>query len=296
LVEWGFDEGELDAVGWGDDEDELPDPGAQVDKAAELQEKWQTELGQVWEIGAHRLACGDCTDEAVVRAVMGGERAGITATDIPYEVTPKSWDKLPELSTFFSMIDNVSSDNAPFITTSINPLTARLISFFPDRYRHSWIWNKKLAGNFMTAKKRPMMIHEDITVFCAGDLYYKPMMMKGVKRTKGGSGVSRLWEMELTSQVNDEYYPRSIIEIGNTDRTSIVHPTEKPEALYRYLLAMYSCDESIVFDPFLGSGTTMVAAQNLNRRCFGIEIEPKYCAVILERMSGMGLEPKLIRP
>lgn len=142
----------------------------------------------------------------------------------------------------------------------------------------------------MTAKKRPMMIHEDITVFCAGDLYYEPLMIKGVKRVKGGAGTSRLWKMKLTSQINDEYYPRSIIEIGNTDRVDIIHPTEKPVPLYEYLLAMYSRDGDIVFDPFLGSGTTLVACQKLGRKGRGIEIHSPYVAVALERLSLMQLD------
>jgi len=62
------------------------DPGAQVDKAAELQEKWGTALGQVWEVGDHRIVCGDCTDAAVVAAVMRGERAGAVVTDPPYGI------------------------------------------------------------------------------------------------------------------------------------------------------------------------------------------------------------------
>jgi len=266
------------------------DPGAQVDKAQELLEKWGVCVGDVWEIpsrhgGVHRLVCGDCTDKAVVDKVMQGEKADCVATDIPYEVTPKAWDKLPELNMLIGLVDDVSSKDSAFITTSTNPLTAKIISTFPDRYRHSWVWDKKLAGNFMTAKHKPMMVHEDITVLCRGNLSYVPVMTKGIMRTKGGGGSSRLWEMELTQQVNDEYYPRSIIEIGNTDRSDILHPTEKPEPLYRYLLSMYSKVGQIVLDPFLGSGTTLVACENLGRKGRGIEVSPSYVAVTLERLS-----------
>jgi len=72
------------------------------------------------------------------------------------------------------------------------------------------------------------------------------------------------------------------------------HNAEKPVGLFRRCLENSSEFDGTVYDPFLGSGTTMVAAEQLGRICYGMEIEPKYVAVTLERMSGMGLEPKLV--
>ena len=72
------------------------------------------------------------------------------------------------------------------------------------------------------------------------------------------------------------------------------HPTEKPVDLLIEILKRWTAGGCVIADPFLGSGTTMVAAEQLGRICYGMEIEPKYVAVALERMSGMGLEPKLV--
>lgn len=86
LVDWGFDEATLLGAGFEFDTDDEPPPLAQMDKADELQEKWGVRTGDLWEIGRHRLICGDCTDADVVAQVMGGERAGAIVTDPPYGI------------------------------------------------------------------------------------------------------------------------------------------------------------------------------------------------------------------
>src|SRR5512139_1718606 len=85
LLEWGFDKKELDLDLWAGETAE--DPGAQMDKAEELREKWGVETGQLWQLGEHRLICGDCTDRAVVERVMGDDRAEMVWTDPPYGVS-----------------------------------------------------------------------------------------------------------------------------------------------------------------------------------------------------------------
>src|SRR5512139_1397734 len=84
LLEWGFEKKELDLDLWLPEPPE--DPGAQIDKAEELREKWGVESGQLWKLGEHRLICGDCTDRAVVERVMGGEKA-VVLTDPPYGIS-----------------------------------------------------------------------------------------------------------------------------------------------------------------------------------------------------------------
>ena len=99
-----FELDDLDIVGFNEQEridfgiQEKPSADAepQTDRAAELLEKWGVKTGDLWAIGEHRLICGDCTDPAVVERVMGGEKAGACVTDIPYEVTPKEWEGMPE--------------------------------------------------------------------------------------------------------------------------------------------------------------------------------------------------------
>jgi hypothetical protein len=92
LLEWGFDEKELQLGGFDLDGDKPEDPGAQIDKAEELRVKWNVQSGQLWKLGEHRLICGDCTDRAVVERVMGGEKALVMITDPPYGVNlDQSW-------------------------------------------------------------------------------------------------------------------------------------------------------------------------------------------------------------
>src|SRR5690606_12689158 len=84
LLEWGFSEEELTGLEFGGKNEPGEDPGPQIDRAEELREKWGVEAGQLWQLGEHRIICGDCTDPAVVERVMQGEKAGAVVADPPY--------------------------------------------------------------------------------------------------------------------------------------------------------------------------------------------------------------------
>jgi site-specific DNA-methyltransferase (adenine-specific) len=157
----------------------------------------------------------------------------------------------------------------------------------PKMFKYEWIWNKKQTGNPFLAKIQPLKIHESILIFEGNP--YNPIMREGVLRKKGGAKKSLLYNRASSSSFNNTYYPTSMIEIAN-ERTGKLHPTQKPVALFEYLIKTYSNEGDLILDNCAGSGTTGVAAKNLKRNFILIEKEPKYVEIARERIKNMPIK------
>lgn len=275
LLDWGFDEAELDLDMWGVEEPPV-DPGAEVSRADELREKWQTELGQLWQLDEHRLICGDCTDAEVVERLMGGEKASLIVTDPPYGVSYDGGannekkrevivgDDDVDLYDRFLKVAPYNDKCALYMWHAGQRATAVYIAAEQNGFtvRSQIIWHKLKAhyGAWMAQYKQK---HEPC-LYC----------VKNAPEFSGRTNEVTVWEYDQPSR--NEF-----------------HPTEKPIELMDRCIGNHPYD--LVYDPFLGSGTTMIAAERLGRRCFGIDIDPKYVAVALERWAEMtGIQPVLL--
>jgi len=259
-------------------------PEAQVDRAAELQEQWKTERGQLWEIqgkaGVHRLLCGDSTEAEDVELVMGGEKASLFATDPPYGVAYNDETGTGDGDT----IQNDENDGPKLQAFLEATFTAWLPSLRDDA---AWyLWHAQLTQGFFAAAAAAadILIHRQI-------IWVKPSLVLGHGDYH--------WRHELCfygwrkGHRCPWYGDRSQTTVWEMGREGDApHPTQKPVEAYARPLKVNTKPREVCADPFLGSGTTMVAAEQLGRICYGIEIEPKYCAVILQRMTDMGLEPR----
>ena len=263
----------------GDDLDELlasitpdnptDDPGAQIDRAEELNEKWGVKRGDLWVIpskhgGEHRLLCGDSTSEDVVKRLMDGEIAEILTSDPPYNVNVE--------------YGNNSDDSKDEIGY--------------NSFSKCWV------GLWMQYSDKQIITPGGINHFLWMewfDPYHIGIWVKTNALTRGRISNSWCWEpIFFFGSQWDRNRNNDIFDYPIGKQKDVAnHPCPKPIKLWTDIIKTYSILQSIICDPFLGSGTTMVASEQLNRKCYGIEIEPKYCAVILERMSGMGLEPVL---
>lgn len=264
---------------WGQPE-AVADPGAQIDRAEELREKWGVERGQLWEIGAHRLLCGDSTDAGDVGRLFAGEVVpALCVTDPPYGVSyDASWreeishaegrrmgkvandDRADWSATWALFPGDVIYSWHPAGATSLVHAAALQDSGFALRIQIIWA-----KSNFPIGRGDYHVRHEPC--------WYAVRKDRPAHRTDDRTQTT-LWEINLDANV----------EGG--------HSTQKPVECMARPIRNHEFDS--VYDPFLGSGTTMVAAEQLGRRCFALEIEPKYVAVALERMAGMGIEPRLL--
>ena len=202
--------------------------------------------------------------------------------DLPYGTTASKWDSIIPFEPLWEQYERVIKDNGAIVLTASQPFTTKLIDSNIDLFRYCWVWNKKISGNPLLAKHQPLKVHEDICVFSKKRHNYYPKMRKGKMRKKGG-GRSKLFDMEMSAKYSDEYYPISIIEFSNAKRG--VHPTQKPVALFEYLIKTYTNEGETVLDNCMGSGTTAIACLNSGRNYIGFELDEDYYNLAQDRIK-----------
>jgi DNA modification methylase len=224
-------------------------------------------LGDLFEIGEHRLLCGDSTDSDAVAKLMDGNKADMVFTDPPYGINVVQGDsvgggKLAKVNTYSKIIGDETTDTAKaFYNTCISLGMENFIiwggNYFTDFLPPSmcWIvWDKENTGNFADVELAWTSFDK------AAKLYkwqWNGMIRKGDKNIEGKTRV---------------------------------HPTQKPVGLFGDIFNDF--EFKICFDGFLGSGSTMVASHQFKRKCYGMELDPKYCQVIIDRM--IKLDPTLV--
>lgn len=288
LQEWGLDldfttpfeedaDGNEGVVG-NDDDFEVPEDVEGI--------KTSIVLGDLIEIGEHRLLCGDSTDSDQVAKLMNGEKADMVVTDPPYNVNygadknHPSWNNKRGDRTIKN--DKMSADDfAAFIQgafASILPFCDGVIYCFGAQGKDGRIMFTVLDN----------MFHNSATIIWLKD---RMVLGRGKYHTKYEPCWFG-WNKDGSTFTDD----RTLTNVWECKRPtkSELHPTMKPiELLEMPLLHNPSCTS--VLDIFLGSGSTMVAAHGLNRKCYGMELEPKYCQVIVDRMLNLNPTLKLRR-
>lgn len=264
-------------------------PDAQIDRAEELREKWGVERGQIWQVGRHRVMCGDATVNADVTRLMGGVKGQMLFTDPPYGV--HYMDQRVSSGRFVkdkrAAIAGDEADAGELYYESLVVLLPHL-----DDKAGLYIWFA--ASHSLTTYKalaragiRPKALliwHKVNTGFGNLNHHYKQKHEPCIY----GSKVD---QAERWYGSNNEVTVWDIPKHGPND----LHPTMKPVELPLRALANSSKKADAVVDVFIGSGTTAVAAEQLGRTCYGMEIEPAYVAVTLERLADMGLKPEVVK-
>ena len=213
--------------------------------------------------------------------------------DLPYGTTDAKWDLELPIYKLWREYNRIIKDKGAIVLTCREPFTSKLVMSNLKMFKHKWIWNKKLTGNFALAKYMPLQIEEDILVFCKNTVNYYPIMRKGKARSKGTKTPNDEKRSETVSglrnnnpyEIYDEYYPVNILEFPNTDRKNISHPTQKPVSLFRYLIKTYTNEGELVLDNCIGSGTTAVACKQANRNFIGIELSQEYVDIANKRLQ-----------
>jgi len=207
--------------------------------------------------------------------------------DLPYGTTACKWDTIIPFEPLWEQYKRIIKDNGAIVLTASQPFTSALVMSNIKMFKYEWIWDKKIPSGMSYARFQPMRQHENILVFCNGKTIYNPQMIKRDKPIKGG-GMSK---GETTNNQNlvalkktyDYKNPTTII-VEDKIRKDSLHPTQKPVALFEYLIKTYTNEGDLVLDNCAGSGTTGVACKNLNRNYILIEKEPKYIKIINERL------------
>jgi DNA modification methylase len=210
----------------------------------------------------------------------------LVLTDPPYGATQNQWDQVTDFMDDALRISNL------VVLTAMQPYSSMLITKYGRFFRYEWIWHKSLATGFFDAKRRPLRAHEQILVFSRGHTTYNPQKTTGHKpvnsytkhRPDGSNyGVTKLG---ISGGGSTERYPRSVISFKTDKQLSNLHPTQKPLELFKYLVRTYSNEGDTVYDPFIGSGTTIRAAVELGRNYIGSEISKEYFQIAEKRLTG----------
>ena len=289
------------------------DAEPQIDQAEELNKKWQAKPGDLWRIGAHRLLCGDSTKAADVARVMGGEKAELLFTSPPYSDMREYGGGDMSVSNLTQFV-GVFAPHASFqvVNLGMKRKDGAIVRYW-DSYISAaeavgmkllaWnVWDKGRATSIATQSAMFAIEHEWLFVFGNAEKAINRTVDKSddsAKREKyhrrdsGGRAIRAVREADGTfkdSPIGATYAAKNMPSIVQcfpqmardiTQAHSAPFPLELPS---EYIAAMTDLGQGVA-EPFAGSGTTLVACENLGRKCRAVEISPAYCAVILERMA-----------
>ena len=231
-----------------------------------------------------QLFYGDCLD---IMPTLPAQSVDAIITDLPYGTTACKWDTIIPFAPMWEAVKHVLKPKGAFITTASQPFTSALIMSNPKWFRYEWIWEKPKATLFLSAKKQPLKAHENIIVFCDGSTLYNPQMTKGKMHKSGRKNTKEYSEVygsiKDTMTERDDYYPRSVLQIKHEIKPT--HPTQKPVALYEYLIKTYTHEGDTVLDMAFGSCTTGEACINTGRNFIGIEKDEKYFQIGKNRLG-----------
>ena len=248
----------------------------------------------------NKVIHGDCLE---VMKQIPDKSIDMILADLPYGTTACKWDTIIPFEPLWEQYKRIIKDNGAIVLTASQPFTSALVMSNPSMFKYSWIYKKRCASNFAQAKYAPMKEHEDVLVFAKGKVNYYP-----IKEERQGSGKerakytysdkSRHASGDFVGNIKGEYdkendagndemrYPSSVQEFNNRasgDRG--FHPTQKPVALFEYLIKTYTNEGDTVLDNVAGSFTTAIASENLKRNWICIEKEPEYCEIGRKRIE-----------
>ena len=215
--------------------------------------------------------------------------------DLPYGTTECKWDAIIPFEPLWKQYERVIKDNGAIVLFGSEPFSSKLRMSNLKLYKYDWKWIKENATGFQSVKTQPMRKYEDIMIFSKGTIasgskrnmkYYPQNLIEINKIKKVAKRPKHMGERP--NQDGKTYfakytnYPINLLNF-NRDRDNL-HPTQKPVALFEYLIKTYTNEGETVLDNCIGSGTTAVAAINTNRNYIGFELDKQYCEIAKERI------------
>ena len=240
----------------------------------------------------NQIVQGDCLE---IMPQIADKSIDMILCDLPYGTTACSWDTIIPFEPLWAQYKRIIKDNGAIVLTASQPFTSALVMSNPKMFRYEWIWDKRKAGNFALGNKQPLKTHENIVVFSKNQTTYNPQKIQLEKENKRYLGKKSLNKKGNAIGISGEikygkdYEPDKLlpISIQQFKKDGTVHPTQKPVALFEYLIKTYTNEGDLILDNCAGSGTTGVAAKNLKRNFILIEKEPKYVEIARERIKNM---------
>ena len=240
----------------------------------------------------NKIYLGDCL-EAMKK--IPDKSIDMILCDLPYGITSScKWDIVIPFDLLWSQYNRIIKDNGAIVLTASNKFHYKLVNSNLDMFKYEWIWEKTQATGHFNAKKRPMIAHEFVNVF------YKKQPIYNYQKTGGHKPINSYTKraevinksevygkikIDISGGGETDRYPRRVLKIASDKQTEYLHPTQKPLALFEYMIKTYTNEGDLVLDNCIGSGTTAIACINTSRNFIGIEKDEKYYNISKERIN-----------
>ncbi len=275
LSELGFDTDDMGEMDFGDektggnpgltDEDEIPEVTEPTAKR-----------GQIWKLGEHRVMCGDSTSKDDVDKLMDGEKADLLHTDPPYNVNYSNQDRPKPGKQDLGRIENDVMSDEDFLKFLTDSLTASFDYCDENSSVYIWYASKETLNFHTAAAAAGWNINQQI-------IWKKPMLLGRGKYQWAHEPC--VFGVKGKPWFTDDRTKTTVWDFGGYDKSKNVHPTQKPVFIPEEAINNSSISGNTVLDLFLGSGSTLIACEKTGRKCYGMEIDPHYCDVIIKRWS-----------
>jgi len=236
------------------------------------------------------ITCGDCLE---VMQGIPDKSVDMILCDLPYGATACKWDTPISFELLWEQYKRIIKDNGAIVLFGSQPFTSALVMSNPKMFKYEWIWDKVMTSSPSLAKRQPLRSHENILVFYNKQSLYNPQYRTDI--IKKPFGKMRGQDSAVSGYAGGAEcargigYPKDIIiqPKQNNLNGGNLHSSQKPVALFEYLIKTYTNDGDTVLDNCIGSGTTAIACINTGRNYIGIEKEEKYCRIAEERIHAL---------
>lgn len=251
------------------------------------------------DVGAYALNQVYCADLFTLCDGVPDQSVDMILCDLPYGTTACAWDTVIPFEPMWKQFKRVIQPRGAIVLTASQPFTSALVMSNPKMFRYEWVWEKTRAAGYPNANLQPLKAHENVLVFSKANAFsgfvqnpmsYYPEFTQGVPwKKRGRTGVSvyngkASLENDLVRVSDGNRFPRSVIEFANPNNDNC-HPTQKPVALFRYLIRTYTRPTELVLDPCVGSGTTAMAAREEGRNFICGDSNAEYVALANKRLA-----------
>ena len=243
----------------------------------------------------NRIINADCMD---ILKQLPDKCVDMILCDLPYGTTACKWDTIIPFEPLWESYERIIKDDGAIVLTASQPFTSALVMSNPKLFKYEWIWQKAVGSNFATTKYMPMKEHESVLVFGKKIPKYFPIKQEraegGKSRLNYGHNGSKTGEANgtmdykgFTPETYDKNLrcPSSVQFFNNREASRGLHPTQKPVALFEYLIKTYTNENDLVLDNCSGSGTTAIASIHTGRRFICIEKDKDYWEASCKRLE-----------
>ena len=236
------------------------------------------------------IHCADCLEKM---KEIDDKSIDLILADLPYGTTACKWDTIIPFELLWKEYKRIIKDNGAIVLTASQPFTSALVMSNIKMFKYEWIWEKSQGVNFAQSNYMPLLKTESVLVFGNFGMS-KNSKLKGIFNLSGLVEINKIKKGKTNtehrnSNANPEHiqkysnYPNNILRNYKQERG--LHPTQKPVALFEYLIKTYTNEGGLVLDNCAGSFTTAIASENLKRNWICIEKEAKYCAIGEKRIK-----------